>query len=275
MANYKIVASDLDGTLMNDRAQISRENMDAIGKLQEKGVYFVPCSGRTLSEIPKELRERADIDYIIHSNGAVVLDRKSNRRILTCIPNDTVRKILDIVTSCESHITMRHDGKCLVDAAFQNEQDFTYYNVIVPHQDCVLNYAEHLDNFMEYACSADQVEVISVFFHDYADKLKCRKLLEETGLLRVVESSEYNIEIFDIKAGKGSALMNLADMLGVDHRETMSLGDSDNDLAITQTAGLGLAVSNACDGLKAAADEIICSNEEHVAAYVLARYFAD
>lgn len=273
MENYKIVASDLDGTLMNNRAQISKENMDAIGRMHEKGIYFVPCSGRTLSEMPRQLREHADIDYIIYSNGAVVLDRKSGERILNCIPNDIVREILDIVTSCESHITMRHNGQCLVDAAFQNEQAFTYYNVIVPHQDCVLNYAEHLSDFMEYAYGADQVEVISVFFHDYADKLACRKKLEETGVLRIAESSEYNIEIFDINAGKGNALLSLADLLGVDHRETMSLGDSDNDYAVTQAAGLGLAVSNACDALKEVADEIICSNEEHVADYVLRRYF--
>ena len=66
---------------------------------------------------------------------------------------------------------------------------------------------------------------------------------------------------------------SLADMLGVAHGDTISIGDSDNDASIVEAAGLGLAVSNACDSLKAVADEEICSNEEHAIAYVLTHYF--
>lgn len=273
MHNYKIVASDLDGTLLNNESQISPENMAAISQLLNNGVYFVPSSGRTLSEIPEAIRSNSGIRYIIHSNGAVVLDRQTGNRILTCIPNAIAREILDVLTAYECHITIRHNGNCIVDKAYQNNAAFDYYNVIEAHRDCVLNYAIQSDNFLEYACAADQVEVFSAFFHSYDEKIACKKQLEKSGKLRIVEASEYNIEIVNIDAGKGNALHSLADMIAVDRADTISIGDSDNDSSITQAAGLGLAVSNACDSLKAVSDQIICSNEEHAIAYVLSHFF--
>ena len=89
----------------------------------------------------------------------------------------------------------------------------------------------------------------------------------------MVEASEYNIEIMNIEAGKGNALYALCDLLGVDYEDTISMGDSDNDSSVTKAAGLGLAMANAVDSLKAIADEIICSNEEHGVEYVLNHYF--
>ena len=271
--DVKCMFFDLDGTLLNNQSEISSENMAAIYGLIEKGSYFVPSSGRTFAEIPALIRNESAIRYIIHSNGAVVLDKQTGQRILTCIPNALGREILDMLTSTQAHITIRHNGNCIVDAAFQNEQAFDYYNVIEAHRDCVLNYAIQSDNFLEYACAADQVEVFSAFFHSYDEKIACKKQLEKSGKVRIVEASEYNIEIVNIDAGKGNALHSLADMIAVDRADTVSIGDSDNDSSITQAAGLGLAVSNACDSLKAVSDQIICSNEEHAIAYVLSHFF--
>ena len=97
MRKYRIVCSDLDGTLFNNHTQISRENLEAIDMLIQKGVYFVPSTGRTFSELPAELKEHPAIRYIIHSNGAAVLDKQTNTRILTCIPNQATRKVLDLL----------------------------------------------------------------------------------------------------------------------------------------------------------------------------------
>ena len=273
MKPYRIIASDLDGTLLNNKSEVSPENLEAIAQLTKMGVHFVPCSGRTLAEIPPVIRNNPSIRYFIYANGAVVWDRIENKHIFNCISNSTGREILDLLTNYEAHLTIRHNGQCIVDAAFQNDAAFDYYNVIEAHQDCVLNYAVLLDDFLSYAYEADNVEVFSVFFRNYEDKLTCKEQLEKNKDLRVVEASEYNLEIVSSTAGKGNALYSLADLLGIDRATTMSLGDSDNDSSITQAAGLGLAVADACNELKAVADEIICSNEEHAVAYVLAHYF--
>ena len=273
MESYKIIASDLDGTLLNNAGQVSPENLAAIEALTRLGVYFTLCSGRTFAEIPASVRDNENIRYIIHSNGAVVLDKQTGHRIQTCISNAWMQGILDVLTACQTHLTIRCDGKCYVDSRYQTQADFDYYNVIEAHQDCVNNYATHSDDFMNLAYGLDNAEVVSAFFHSYDEKLACKKKLEATGKLRVVEASEYNLEIMNIEAGKGNALYALCDLLGVAYSQTISLGDSDNDSSVTQAAGLGLATANACDSLKAIANEIICSNEDHVAVYVLNHYF--
>ena len=81
-----------------------------------------------------------------------------------------------------------------------------------------------------------------------------------------------NLEIFSVKAGKGTALEKLAESLGIPMWETIGIGDSGNDISLVKSAGLGLAVENACGELKEIADEVICSNDCHAIRYVEEKY---
>lgn len=273
MVRYKLVASDLDGTLLNSASEVSDENMSAIKELAKRGINFVPSTGRTIAEIPVAIKECPDIRYFIYANGAAVYDKVTGKRILTCLPNYTVQKILDIVNAYESHVTIRFDGCAYVDGNFQSDHDFEYYNVCEAHVHVVRNFAIYSDDFKKLSYSSDNVEVVSVFFHNYEDKLKCRETLMGLGGLRVVEVDTFNIEIVNENAGKDNALHSLADLIGIDIADAISIGDSNNDKSIVEAAGLGLAVSNATDELKSIADAVICSNDEHAAAYVLKNYF--
>ena len=91
--------------------------------------------------------------------------------------------------------------------------------------------------------------------------------------MHIVEGWECNLEIFFKNAGKDNALKRLAEKLNLDMKNVISIGDSDNDRQMTILSGLGLAVENACDLLKEAADKIICSNNESVVRYVIDHYF--
>ena len=273
MRNYKIVCSDLDGTLLNNASEISCENLLAMEELVGKGVYFVPSTGRTFGELPEELKRSDAVRYIIHSNGAVVLDKLTGERSLVCISNAVMRKIMDILEKYEVHISIRHNGDCLVDGSLDHEAIFDDYNVCEAHKVVVRAFAEYRENFMDFAYAADHVEVVSIFYCDLAQAAACRRDLEQLGGLRMAAVTPYNLEIMNADAGKGNALHSLADSLGIDRADTISIGDSDNDASIVEAAGLGLAVANACDSLKETADEIICSNEDHALAYVLSHYF--
>ena len=274
MNHYSIVASDLDGTLLNNSSKVSGENLKAIQTLCRIGVCFVPSTGRTFSEIPLQIRNNDSIRYYIYSNGAVVFDRLTGKRILNCISNQTARQILDLLAGFEAEVNIRHNGQLVIDAALRDKQYYDYHHVIDAHIDCIEHYSTRVENFADYAYHADNIEVFTAFFHNYEDKMNCKKRLERIPELRVVEASEYNLEIVNACAGKDNALYALADMLSIPRDQTISIGDSDNDSKITQAAGLGLVVSNACDSLKRIADRIICSNEEHVIPYVLSRYFS-
>lgn len=273
MRNYKIIASDLDGTLLNAKSQVSTENLRAIEALAARGVYFVPASGRAFSEMPIEIQKNPAIRYVIYSNGAVVLDKETGERISVCLNRAEARSISDILFRYDCHVAFRMGGVCYVDAAQKTKALFDHHNVCEAHRNVVEEYAEAVDNFKAFAYEADNVEAFAAFFHRYEDKLALKAYFSQFEHLRVAEVSDHNIEIMNVRAGKGNALRALADRLGVSYSDTIAVGDSDNDATMLSAAGLGLAVSNATTPILTMADEIICSNEAHAAAYIFNTWF--
>ncbi len=270
---YKIVCSDLDGTLLDENMNVSSENLDAIAQMDEKGVLFVPSSGRTLSEIPKALTDNPHIRYIIHSIGAVIYDNVKKRTVYrACLPNPLIREIMDIIYSYDCYVTVRCDGDVYVDKNEQSHEKYEYYHVCAPHIEVVGTYGKLIDNFEETFRNADNVEVFSVFFRNLCELEECKKRLIEAGNLIVAHCWNSNLEISSVDAGKGNTLAKLAEITGVPVSRTIAVGDSGNDVTMLEAAGLGLAVKNASDDATAVCDEIICSNEEHIASYINEHY---
>jgi len=270
---YKIIASDLDGTLFNSKDTLTEENANAIAALAKIGVYFVPATGRTYSEIPKCLKENPDIRYYIHSNGAAVYDKLTGERISMCIPNDTAKVALDIFREYDTHITVRHRGECFVDEAQKSDTAYTYYNIWLPHVNVLNAFSVGLSDFYERIYSFPEIEMAAVFFHLQSEMDECRDRLARIQGISVVEVAPFNLEIFSDRAGKGNALISLAEKLGIEKTATISVGDSENDSSMLKAAELGLAVRNSTDKALSVCDEVICSNDEHAIAYIFSHYF--
>lgn len=273
MRSYKIIASDLDGTLLNAKSQVSKENLRAMDTLAARGVHFVPASGRSFSEMPAEIRENPAIRYVIYSNGAVVFDKQSGKCIKACMDNKTVCSILDVLYRYDCHIAYRQDGTCFADAAQKSEALFAHHNLDKAHQNVITHYATAVADFKPFSYKADAVETFAAYFHSYEDKVFCKTYFSQFSHLRVAEVSRYNLEIMSARAGKGNALHALADRLGVSYDDTIAVGDSDNDASMLSAAGLSLAVSNATGVIRKMADEAICSNEEHIVEFILNAWF--
>ena len=269
MPDYKIIACDLDGTLYNSKTEISKQNLEAINAITKRGILFVPSSGRTMSEMPSELINNSAIRYYIYSNGAAAIDTHTGEKILMCMPKATVNKILDTLYSYKTHITLRHDGICYIDADYQNESDYKFYNVHPVHKGVITTYGVLKEGYKDFAYSLDDVEVFSVFFQSLEEMQECKERLNAIDGIFVADSWPYNLEIFSKAAGKGAALTALAKKIGIDKADTIGVGDSGNDISLIKEAGLGLAVANATDALKDVCDKVICSNEEHAVKYIL------
>ena len=113
------------------------------------------------------------------------------------------------------------------------------------------------------------------FFEKDDDLEKCKQIFLDTDKLCVAQSDPHNLEVFLSVAGKGNALKALSDAIDVDISDTVAVGDSTNDISLIKAAGLGLAMENACDALKIAADKVICNNDEHSAKYILDNFILD
>ena len=273
LAEYKILASDLDGTLLDSSGLISKENLAAIHRLAQSGVHFVPASGRSLAEMPEELRACDDIRYFIHSSGAAVYDKLTGERISFCFPMDISRKIFDLLFEADCHLTVRHLGNMYTAYETMNEKSFEKYAVWKPHADLLRNVGKAIRGFGERFLSEDSVEMISVFLSDDERLLKLKAELSCIPDVNVASACPHNIELTYAKAGKGNALCALAHRLGVSIDETVAVGDSENDIPMINAAGLGLATSNACAEVISCAADTICSNDEHVIDFIAKNYF--
>ena len=101
----------------------------------------------------------------------------------------------------------------------------------------------------------------------------CKEKILALDDLKIVDAWDYNIEIFNIKTGKGEALESLAQSIGVDIADTIAVGDSENDATMIEKAGLGLAMANGKEHIKSIANDVICDNDSHAIKYILNNYF--
>jgi len=274
MQKYKIIAVDLDGTLLNTDMTVSEENKAAIGDLAARGVYVVPATGRTLSEILPIVRDDPNIRYIIHSNGSVIYDKHTDTRLCTCMPHELSARLLAMFRACKTSLCVHANGKAYVKAEEHNEEGYLRYRVHPNHRRLYYATCEPVAEFDTFCDALDEVEMFVIFFADEDELVRCRETLLATGEVQVVSSAPHNIEVYAAAAGKGSAVLRLAENLGVDKAETMAVGDSTNDSDMVKKAGLGVAMENACDELKAIADTLACHNNEHILPYLMRTYFA-
>ena len=270
--SYKIIASDLDGTLLSSDSTVSKENFEAIKKLGELGVIFMPSSGRTLTEIPEFLRANEYIRYISYADGAAVLDKKTGETLAACMEPPLMHFVLDMLDEYDTLLTVRNGGNSYVDACKNTVADHEKYRMTKLYNDFIYDFSVPKSNYSEFCRALPDIEMICVFFSDDRELAECRRRIEAHPELICAPCEKYNLEIFHRAAGKGNALLRLADHLGIDHADTIAVGDSPNDVTMIKAAGLGLAMGNAWDELVEVAAEKICDNDHHVAKYILENY---
>ena len=271
---YKIVASDLDGTLLNKEQTVSEENFRAISEMTRLGVEFVPTTGRGMNEIEPSLIKFPDIRYIIASDGAIVYDTQIGKPIFTrYIPKDAVRLVMDAIRPHNVFVVPHEGGKTYFD---QNQYNPEFMNIcgVNPYNGTIIRqHAEAVEDIESYLLASDEVEMIALFFESDEVLHSCKQMFEDSGKLCAMHPGTLNyLEVYSSDAGKGKTLAAFVETLGVDIADVIAVGDSNNDSSMIKEAGLGLAVANACDALKELADQTICDHSEHIAKYVLENF---
>lgn len=272
--NFKLIAFDLDGTLILPGDVLSRENAAALKELYTRGVKLVPTTGRSLYEMPEAIREFPYFEYYITSGGACTYDAKTLKMIDSrLIPPERSKRLFEILFDYDT-VTMTHfEGEGLVDADLVSEE---YYNKcrvnelfkkFIPARDRAIS------SFKEACMNMVGVEMTCSFIGSDEEMEKFKDRVRGIGGFSLASSARDNVEVTDESADKGKAILSLAESLGISHEQIMGVGDSRNDLALIRTAGLGLAMGNATDELKREADAIGCNNSEHIADFILKNYF--
>ena len=262
MRNIKLIALDLDGTLLNMEKKVPQGNYQALKECEKAGIQIVPTTGRGVGGIPPMIRELPGANYAITTNGAVVADLKNNKAIKTCgLSNEMIQRILNIAKKYHSATDPFIDGRAITEPASIDHMD--EFGLSPEMQKLIRDTREVVPNVMEYVkTTGAEAEKVNIFMADLEEREVLRKELMAIPELSISSSMYNNLEVNAKGADKGSALLWLADYLGIDREETMSFGDGENDIPMIQAAGIGVAMENALDTVKAAADMITLKNDE-------------
>ena len=259
----RIIALDLDGTLLNSNKELSSVNLAALEKAAQAGIEVVPTTGRFFGGMPEFILKLPFVHYAITINGAEAADLCTGEVIYKA----------DLTWERAVDLMKLFDGYPVIYDCYQGNEAFMTASqkklvdkvVSSPHyRKMIHELRQPVPELKAFLTERKQGVQKVQFFTDHPDVRL--KMLEELPRLFddlcVSSSVSDNVEINQIHANKGEALLALASHLGCAPEQTIAFGDGLNDLSMLKAAGIGVAMDNACNEAKESADWIAPSCDE-------------
>lgn len=269
----RIIALDLDGTLLNTVKEVTPENIAALTKAAEAGIHIVPTTGRFFNGMPEVIRNLPFIRYAITVNGAEVADHSTGEVIFRSeIPLERALELMRYLDQLPVIYDCYQDNAGWISEHLKAKIDTTVKD---PHFRNMLHTLRKPVPELKAFVTEQGKDVQKIQFFIPTQELRLElleRLPKEFPDLAVSSSVSENIEINAADATKGNGLLALANYLGVSREGTMAFGDGLNDLSMIRAAGIGIAMGNACAEAKEAANYITLSCDEHGVAYGIEKF---
>lgn len=264
----RLVASDMDGTLLNRFGKVSSLNVAAIEALRRKNINFIVCTGRNFPDAFLPLKEAGITCDIICMNGAAVFDSRGRQLRKQPLLKDQVK---DILTICRPFSVlydfMTEEGSCTTSsvAEFRKSFEDKIFLPMVSDEHTYETIAKRFRFTTEEVILGSSWDIYKMsVVHENPEVLKqIRFFLEKEEGISVASSAPSNLELTHTMAQKGSALMEYASNANIRPREILAIGDSENDLSmINLPLGYTIAMGNGSELIKRSARLITRSNDE-------------
>lgn len=263
----RLVALDIDDTLMDSRRNIPEANLETVQRIREKGVEVVLVTGRMhCRALPYAQMLKLDPEQILISyNGALL--RRINGEDIAHIPleHGVALELIAYFASRGCTLNVYHDDRLYVQALDANVE---YYMRMTGAE------AHPVGDLYRFAAEG-KITPSKLLVIGREDEIAAEIAVVRDrfgSAVQVAQSKKRYIEITHPEATKGKALAYLAGRLGYSREEVMAVGDGGNDLEMIQWAGIGVAMGNAPDYVQAAADFVTKTNDEAGVAYALNRF---
>lgn len=266
---YKLIALDIDGTLLNSKKEVTKEVFDAIQMAKKKGVKVVLSTGRPLTGVQsllKELKLNDEENYVVTFNGGLVQEI-SSQDVISNI--EMSYEDFDIIYN---ELSKKHNVKIHI-----NTPD----SVVVPYKDAP-KYSIHeanLNNIPVICMDESEInedltfcKVMLIDEPEIIDNIITKIPKEFHDKYTIVRSAPFFLEFLNKKVNKGSGLQALCNKLNIDPCEVIAVGDEENDRHMIEFAGLGVAMGNARDSIKEISNYITDNNDNHGVAKVISEF---
>lgn len=271
----RLVALDLDGTLLSRNNEVTPATREAIARAVAHGVAVVPATGRPLASLPPVVAKLPGIRYAITSNGAAVWDLNSDPLgavysryanaaghttsepvclIHRLMPEETAREAFALFQQYDGELSVFSDGLCIktpegIAKLEARRAQFLSTEAKQSTTDGRFTVVRGIESWM--ARHAGEIEKLCMFFDSKEKAQDVMPLFLAMPGVEVVQGSPDNIEVTAAGVDKGEALLALADRLGIPHEQTMAVGDSGNDRAMLEKAGIAAVMANGMPEIRA------------------------
>ncbi len=266
---FQLVALDLDGTLFNSQSQVSDENKSAIRHFSAHGTSFVISTGRPYTGLPLDLMESLGIRYAITTNGAAVYKVPERECLFeTCIPSDLAADILEELLTLNIHINLFLHGDAFAPAQCRKAL-LSIQSLPDSLKEYMLTTRTPIGDMPDFLRrQGEGVQKLTLNFPEgedgtFPDRSKAMAILDRYPQVSYLCGGFNNLEFTMTGISKGKGLSLLCKHLDIPIDHAIACGDSENDLDIMKTAGLGVAMANAPEEIRNLADDVTLSNDEH------------
>ncbi|MGE6630308.1 Cof-type HAD-IIB family hydrolase [Bacillus sp. NPDC077027] len=280
----QLIATDLDGTLLNSEHKVSAENEKALKEAAANGIEVVVSTGRAYFDVKAIFDQLGMNTWVISANGAVIHDPKGHIFHSAPLHKSRAKQILkwleernyyyEVFTN-EAIFTPNNGRELLAieidrlkSANPQTDGEVLKHAAEVQYSQSGFAYINTYEDLFDEGKEIDFYNILGFTF--YADKLKAGwEAFEHDEDITLVSSADHNFEIGSKFASKGQALTRLAERLGIDLNKTAAVGDSLNDYSMLEAAGIGVAMGNARADIKEMADVVTLTNDENGVAHMI------
>lgn len=287
---YKLIAIDLDGTLLNSYGKISDENKNAIKKAKENGTQVVIASGRHITSVKSFAKEIKSENYSICGNGAILYDMKNDEILYNKFIDK--EKILEIIEVCEQNsiyyniyteteILTRTIAYSALFYKQENEKKDSKYQTNIRVVTDLYNFVknDNSNNYIKVTIYDDNLSI----FNRIIQKLR---EIEDIDVLDVghmsrkmikvnnedVEIKYYYTEITKNDVNKWNAIKVLMNKLNIGANEVVTIGDNVNDKEMLENAGLGVVMENSAEYVKKFGNVVVKDNDSDGVAQAIEEY---
>lgn len=288
---YKLIAVDLDGTLLNSYGAVTENTKNAIKKVEEQGANVIIASGRPIDSIMTIANEIGSDKYFIAGNGAIVYDMKKKEIIYEkCLHK---QKVLDIIKICEENSIGYnvYTEKEILTTSLK-------YNVLYYHKENLKKPEDKktkisiINNMYEYIENDENSRFLKItvcdenkfVFNSIIRKLKEIRDIEVLKVSHMAKkmirqgTEEFSVEYFYTEISranvdKWNAIEFLAEKMGINQDEIMAIGDNINDKEMIEKAGLGVVMAQSTPVVVNVANEVTASNNDEGVAKILQKYY--
>lgn len=264
---FRLLVLDLDGTVMTREMTISERVVDAIDRARQQGIIVTIATGRVYNSAVQYLPQLGIREPIITFQGALVSDPATGEVIhVAGLHGETAAAVIRRLKQLGVYTIAFHGEHAMVE---RTAPELDLYLSFHPGGEADVRLVPDL---AEFVTQENPIKLLFATNPDDLDSIVAQLGDEFAGLASVLRSHEFFGEVTAAGVHKGTAIARLAEHLGVPREQVIALGDEENDLAMIEWAGLGLAMATAPESVTSRADAVVPSIHEDGVAWAIERY---